>query len=1122
MKRTLKFALIALLCLLFCSLGMVACGPTFDKDKTEDSGKDKTEDNGGGKTENEDNGSGKTNDENYGDVSYEGDWSKGEKLPGREQITKSEVTVEQVKTWFKPYADATRKITGDELLNLIFWRVADEEEGMKKATQIIKSSGITSEQLTSLAKRTQEGIKDITDIIVAIQKSDDFASTTITTAKIESVFNAAKAALEILKPEQMQAIWVNAIDICELGEDDIEGVHIQYNNGNSENKSLEEAKTFFGDRYKYVESLCFTDEQNIRPKTKFKEAFNDDSTTYTVKAVVNGAKALLDVDPKKYENLAKIAYSCLKNGIDKELLSGKGSYKQMVEAINTCGEALNAFVGGLGDIVEFEKNVTKAYKKALVDMGCDPDDDLCLDIFGICGILKTAADILQNLKTEFVADVYIDYDDYAKATTEAEQQEKIGYIVAKVGNYVNKHYKLNEKSEQFVNNVLKGIDGRRSVNFVEVKSLMKKCSAKSAEDTTAQERTAYATQLKKLIEMKKNSLEVDVYKFCFVPVGADNETVKKELDYRCYYNGEGFDASQVTVSCDTSKEGFCDVIFEYKGEKVIKKSVVYAYDKTSASKFVYTTRYGVPAISVSEKEEITNEQIIDAVFSSGYGTNSAYHKETGKTSKYLGRSTLITENAEKIEVIGFDQSKLGEYSGLVKVTGHKILGDFCIPFVYYVYDPNKTPLCTGVNIEGIGYTWGLLQGVDFKDIENKKIWIYYNHCSDFDETIYFKDERVSVEGFDKNKLGKQKIKIIVKVDGKEYSFDQTVKVTTIGRATGYANLETDIGINQEIDKVSVHVDIYLYDADGNYSVENVWETMTIAELRTRMARYGFELKHDIDTSVGGEREGKIWLEKDGQEVCELFSGNVIVLFAERVDGDVDLQQPLYFEFEEDIDAISVWAYIDVYYGYMCLDHIVETMTIAELRTRMAGYGFELKHDIDTSVGGEREGKIWLEKDGQEACELFSGMYRVNVTEDTNATEDTKVSVEVTYTFTGGEGFLGEEDGVYLFAVGSDVNQMTMTVKLDFFVNGERVDLGEQTSDNTTIAEINEQSEEGEGIIHNINTQIASDEVKEGEFWFDEITEEGLKKNLDSAVGAKVILINQKINYKVVETTPAEQ
>ncbi len=1096
MKRTLKFALIALLCLLFCSLGMVACGPTFDKDKTEDVGKDKVEDVG------------KDKDKDYGDISYGGDWGNGDKLPGREKISASNITEGQVKAWVKFYVDAINEIAKDEMITLT-------EDDVKILTETFKAAGVTNEQLTSLNAKTKDGISVIKDTVLTIIKSDKFDINIITADKIKKVFDATKAIFDIIKPEQMQAIGAGFVKKAFA----LDEVRIKYRTSNNDaNKSISDAKKFFGNNYKYVESLLFTDNTMLRMANS---TVSSDSATYTLKGIINGMKALLNLDAKKYANIAKIVYAFASSDNIEEMLSGKGSlsYKQIVDAVNYVGQALNAFIGGFGNVVEFEKNVNEAYHGFLKSIGVEEGEEEYFDIFGVCGILKTAADILQNLKPDFVAGVYMDYDDYAKATTEAEQQEKIGYIVAKVGNYVNKHYKLNEKSEQFVNNVLKAIDGRRSVNFVEVKSLMKKCSAKSAEDTTAQERTEYATQLKKLIETKEHGLRVYVYRNCFVPVGADKETVKKELNYSCYYNGvyyesgpystdepDGFDKSKVSVSCDTSKEGFCDVIFEYKGEKVIKKSVVYAYDKTTASKFVITTN-DIKGISVSKNETVTNDQIIDDL----QMDYNAYHKDTGK-SNYIDWSYL-TEYSEKSEVIGFSQNNVGEHNGLVKFVKHKVFGDVYIPFVYYVYDPNGTAKETNISIE---IKDRVLKGEDIKG----RIILEYNYdINNCSKEYSFDDDAITIKGFDKNKLGKQKIKIIAKLDGKERTFDETVKVITIGRVTGYANLETvinditNININQAIDEVSVFVDIDLYDADGDYYVENVWGRMTIAELRTRMARYGFELKHNIDTSVGGEREGKIWLEKDGQEVCELFSGNVIVLFAERVVGDVGLQHSLDFDFGEDIDAIPVNADIAFYYENIWLDQIVETMTIAELRTRMARYGFELKHDIDTSVVGEREGKIWLEKDGQEACELFSGTYSVNVT------EDTEVSVKFVYTFTGGQGFLGEEDGVCFFAVGSDVNQMTMTIKYDILVNG--VSQKEETSDSTTIVEMNEQSEEGEKINHNIDTQVASDEVKEGEFWFEKnqekLTDEEVKENF---YGAKVI--HQKIKYKVVETTPAEQ
>ncbi len=128
MTKKSKFILIALLCLLFCSLAMVACQPKDDTkqpDNTPDTNPPGTDMPGD-------------------DVEYDGDWGNGEIFPKREQLNESNLTLKQVEIWFEPYIAMLSEITGsseDYFKNYIFG-----ENGvcsMELIRSTLKSSGAT-------------------------------------------------------------------------------------------------------------------------------------------------------------------------------------------------------------------------------------------------------------------------------------------------------------------------------------------------------------------------------------------------------------------------------------------------------------------------------------------------------------------------------------------------------------------------------------------------------------------------------------------------------------------------------------------------------------------------------------------------------------------------------------------------------------------------------------------------------------------------------------------------------------------------------------------------------------------------------------------------------------------
>lgn len=596
------------------------------------------------------------------------------------------------------------------------------------------------------------------------------------------------------------------------------------------------------------------------------DSINADSVTYVCKAVASGLKKVFETDSDKIKNLFQVAYTFLTDDNPSEILAGSGalSYKQMVSAVNTCGEMLNAFINGLGNVTELEEQATKAYKGIIKSTD---EDEIDFELYGICGIIKTVADCMQNLTTEFATGIYLDYDDYSKAKTDAEEKEKLGYIAAKVGAYVGKYYALNTKSEEFIN-VMCDLIADITIDFTKVKDITKKCAEKSADQMTAEERTALTAQVEGII-CSSDKLTVYSWGTAFVPVGTDVATIKEMLHFNAYGVSQ-VDEDDVTVSCDTSKEGFLTVTYEYEGKTAETSTNIYVYSNATAGKFEV---FGdtIMLISVSTDETLTADDVMERLdqVSSWWNAVWVYHKET---QRHISSVVLDEADTDGIELIGFDNRVSGKRVGVIKFKNHKYLGDVYVPFVYFVYEETGEKEVTSVDVRVDSYK--IIQGNDISGF----VAIEYNYGESDTEVMTFPGTGVKIEGYNKDTVGPQTVKISVTVNGKEYSdtvFVEVISPTQVGVDYVYAEFYADIWDKVDYDNtcdiytftIGADIDqmpIYVYMEFGSIEINGI---LTVAEIRNAVAQYGYEIQHNIVTSSEktSSQSGSIWLQKGNRK-----------------------------------------------------------------------------------------------------------------------------------------------------------------------------------------------------------------------------------------------------------------
>lgn len=422
-----------------------------------------------------------------------------------------------------------------------------------------------------------------------------------------------------------------------------------------------------------------------------------DETAYVAGAVLDSIAAACDYDEQKILDMValskKIVEAVTTGDLDK-LLGGQAeglSYKAMVAQINELGKFLKTL------------NQTFADDPLLVRCGSAVLDEI-LNIWSdtmmvafdgntavnaVFALEKVAIECLMKIDANFVAGLYLDYDDYAKESDEIVKDQKFGYIAAKIAAFVYPEYQKLELREKTAID-----DATEMVNMIGVPfnirgivDFMEKAAVKDADDYSATELKAFADEFYKLIKGESVETEDRLFIMPYGTVLVNVNCTKEDLAQAIAQSAQVVlydaslgtnliidDLSAYTINYDAGKEGFFSAEIVIEGAKATIEC--YAYDSTTPTKFVlYKDRRELNGYVFEKGQSVSAEN--------GNKSFSFKHKETGK---------IITVIAD---ITGFgsavDTSEAGYSLSTIKYS-NDIFGEIELPVLITVVDlANVTP-----------------------------------------------------------------------------------------------------------------------------------------------------------------------------------------------------------------------------------------------------------------------------------------------------------------------------------------------------------------------------------------------------------------------------------------------
>ena len=413
-----------------------------------------------------------------------------------------------------------------------------------------------------------------------------------------------------------------------------------------------------------------------------------DETAYVAGAVLDSIAAACDYDEQKILDMValskKIVEAVTTGDLDK-LLGGQAeglSYKAMVAQINELGKFLKTL------------NQTFADDPLLVRCGSAVLDEI-LNIWSdtmivafdgntavnaVLALEKVAIECLMKIDANFVAGLYLDYDDYAKESDEIVKDQKFGYIAAKIAAFIYPEYQKLELREKTAID-----DATEMLNMIGVPfnirgivDFMEKAAVKDADDYSATELKAFADEFYKLIKGEsvetEDRLFIMPYGTVLVNVNCTKEDLAQAIaqsaqvvlyDASLGTNLRIDDLSAYTINYDAGKEGFFSAEIVIEGAKATIEC--YAYDSTTPTKFVlYKDRRELNGYVFEKGQSVSAEN--------GNKSFSFKHKETGKIISVragitgFGSAVDTSEAGYSLSTIKYSNDIFGEIELPVLIT----------------------------------------------------------------------------------------------------------------------------------------------------------------------------------------------------------------------------------------------------------------------------------------------------------------------------------------------------------------------------------------------------------------------------------------------------------------------
>ena len=603
------------------------------------------------------------------------------------------------------------------------------------------------------------------------------------------------------------------------------------------------------------------DEGHRSPEKDTLELLASPKTVYIVSALLDSIGAACDYDGEKMTDFlifAKDVFNTVMLGDIESLLRGDAaglSYKEMVAQINEFGNIMKKLNVTFADDPLLVKAVQDFLSEILDIWGVDEMN--MFDFAGIAeGILaadRALANALTRLTADFVAGVYLDYDDYAKETDPTEKTQKFGYLGAKIAAFIYTDYQaLSLKEKKAIDSVSKLAEMMFNVNVSALVDFMQASVVKDVDDFSDEELLSLGKSLQAAIGGERISsddyLDVMQTNTVFVPVGTQKDDLVSALSSYAmftFYDADlgtsmtVTDLSNYAIAFDSTKEGAFTATVTIEGCSATVDC--YAYNSATASKFeLYNSRHTLPGLIVMKGSSVDAAESMLTMNS--HVPETFIHKTSG---------LMVSTGNHELTITDMDTS---QPAGLYVAKGSytdPIFGTVSFPIVYSVFDPDNLES----NITDVSYDYCNVLPQNGTFIADYTIIMSYG-INAREIPGFYDDIQVVTDGLDPSQLGKQTF--TVSLSGLDtYDSSRSAEITVVTQQEAltvtYSYLSIDSGsilftkgedatTSGEL-QPSVHLGVKYYPA--NYS-----KTKTVAELNADLDQYGVELQiSGLDTSA---------------------------------------------------------------------------------------------------------------------------------------------------------------------------------------------------------------------------------------------------------------------------------
>ena len=735
------------------------------------------------------------------------------------------------------------------------------------------------------------------------------------------------------------------------------------------------------------------DEGHRSPEKDTLELLASPKTVYIVSALLDSIGAACDYDGEKMTDFAMFVKEVVKVAISgdiESLLSGNAaglSYKEMVAQINEFGNILKQLNVTFAD----DPLLVKAVQDFLSEL-MDIWDGAGMKMFDFAGIAegilaadKALANALTRLTADFVAGVYLDYDDYAKETDPTEKTQKFGYLGAKIAAFIYTDYRtLSLKEKKAIDSVSKLAEMMFNVNVSALVDFMQASVVKDVDDFSDEELLSLGKSLQAAIGGERISsddyLEVMQTNTVFVPVGTQKDDLVSALSSYAmftFYDADlgtsmtVTDLSNYAIAFDSTKEGAFTATVTIEGCSATVDC--YAYDSATASKFeLYNGRHTLPGLIVLKGSSVDEAEAL--LYMDGYVPETFIHKTSGLTVYTYDHDVTITDMDTSLPT-GLYVAK-GSYTD-------PIFGTVSFPIVYSVFDPDDLES----NITDVSYNYCNVLPQNGTFMADYTIVMSYG--IDASGIPGFCDDiQVVTGGLDPSQLGKQTFTVSLSGLDTYYS-SRSAEVTVVTQQEAHTVTSSSLSIDSgsilftkgEDATTSAELQPYVH-LGVKYYPANYNETKTVAELNADLEQYGLALQiSGLDTSAltYGKTATVSLVNNDGevlrqssfeyavyspdQDPAEIVSVNVTV-------GSTSINAPLDEQFVQSMligqtvfsesDISDVNAFLQRLTENLDENEITLTMTDGSIKT-LDDYG-PLDGD-NVSLTAEKTGKVSYNIDG---------------------------------------------------------------------------------------------------------------------------------------------------------------